>query len=89
MSLKSFLLLMRTDCTSAAERRRIHRASLPYRQVHANRERLRVESFNHAFQELRTLLPVLPPDKKMTKVQILRLATSYITYLNCLLNYDK
>ncbi|KFD65484.1 hypothetical protein M514_01461 [Trichuris suis] len=77
------------DCTSVAERRRIHRASLPYRQAHASRERLRVESFNRAFQELRTLLPVLPPDKKMTKVQILRLAASYITYLNCLLNYDR
>lgn len=46
------------------------------------RERVRVEAFNLAFAELRKLLPTLPPDKKLSKIEILRLAICYIAYLN-------
>ena len=67
---------------SREERRRRRRASLKYRMAHATRERLRVEAFNSAFQTLRQLLPTLPPDKKLSKIEILRLAICYITYLN-------
>ncbi|KRY79570.1 Uracil phosphoribosyltransferase -like protein, partial [Trichinella pseudospiralis] len=54
-------------------------------QAHASRERSRVESFNRAFEQLRRLLPTLPPNKKLTKIEILRLAISYMTYLDCIL----
>lgn len=64
------------------ERRRRRRATLKYRTAHATRERLRVEAFNVAFGELRKLLPTLPPDKKLSKIEILRLAICYISYLN-------
>ncbi len=64
------------------ERRRRRRATLKYRTAHATRERLRVEAFNVAFSELRKLLPTLPPDKKLSKIEILRLAICYISYLN-------
>ena len=64
------------------ERRRRRRATQKYRSAHATRERLRVEAFNVAFGELRKLLPTLPPDKKLSKIEILRLAICYISYLN-------
>ncbi|TMS36041.1 hypothetical protein L596_003307 [Steinernema carpocapsae] len=43
---------------SKAERRKQRRATPKYRNLHASRERIRVESFNNAFAELRSLLPV-------------------------------
>lgn len=46
------------------------------------RERIRVEAFNVAFSDLRKLLPTLPPDKKLSKIEILKLAICYIAYLN-------
>ncbi|CAD7087263.1 unnamed protein product [Hermetia illucens] len=67
---------------SREERRRRRRATLKYRTAHATRERIRVEAFNVAFSELRKLLPTLPPDKKLSKIEILKLAICYIAYLN-------
>ena len=64
------------------EKRRRRRASLKYRTAHATRERMRVEAFNSAFGTLRELLPTLPPDKKLSKIEILRLAICYINYLD-------
>uniref|UniRef100_A0A182YQA5 Uncharacterized protein n=1 Tax=Anopheles stephensi TaxID=30069 RepID=A0A182YQA5_ANOST len=68
------------------ERRRRRRATLKYRTAHATRERIRVEAFNVAFSELRKLLPTLPPDKKLSKIEILKLAICYISYLNHVLD---
>lgn len=67
---------------SREERRRRRRATQKYRTAHATRERIRVEAFNIAFTELRKLLPTLPPDKKLSKIEILKLAICYIAYLN-------
>ncbi|KFW66212.1 Helix-loop-helix protein 1 [Pygoscelis adeliae] len=67
-------------------RRRRRRATAKYRTAHATRERIRVEAFNMAFAELRKLLPTLPPDKKLSKIEILRLAICYISYLNHVLD---
>ncbi|NXK97386.1 HEN1 protein, partial [Formicarius rufipectus] len=71
---------------SREERRRRRRATAKYRTAHATRERIRVEAFNMAFAELRKLLPTLPPDKKLSKIEILRLAICYISYLNHVLD---
>ncbi|CAB3366947.1 helix-loop-helix protein 1-like [Cloeon dipterum] len=71
-----------TSSLSREERRRRRRATQKYRMAHATRERIRVEAFNVAFTELRKLLPTLPPDKKLSKIEILRLAICYIAYLN-------
>ncbi|XP_045484654.1 helix-loop-helix protein 1 [Pieris rapae] len=71
---------------SREERRRRRRATLKYRTAHATRERIRVEAFNAAFGSLRRLLPTLPPDKKLSKIEILRLAICYIAYLNHVLD---
>ncbi|KAF7491632.1 Helix-loop-helix protein 1 [Sarcoptes scabiei] len=71
---------------SREERRRLRRATAKYRLAHATRERIRVEAFNLAFSQLRHLLPTLPPDKKLSKIEILRLAICYIGYLNNVLD---
>lgn len=68
------------------EKRRRRRATQKYRMAHATRERIRVEAFNVAFSQLRQLLPTLPPDKKLSKIEILRLAICYISYLNHVLD---
>uniref|UniRef100_A0A1I7YZY6 BHLH domain-containing protein n=1 Tax=Steinernema glaseri TaxID=37863 RepID=A0A1I7YZY6_9BILA len=70
---------------SKAERRKQRRATPKYRNLHASRERIRVESFNHAFAELRSLLPTLPTDKKLSKIEILRMSIAYISFLDELL----
>ncbi|XP_014240740.1 helix-loop-helix protein 1-like [Cimex lectularius] len=75
-----------TASLSREERRRRRRATAKYRTAHATRERVRVEAFNVAFSELRKLLPTLPPDKKLSKIEILKLAICYIAYLNHVLD---
>ncbi|KAK0396379.1 hypothetical protein QR680_001698 [Steinernema hermaphroditum] len=70
---------------SKAERRKQRRATPKYRNLHASRERIRVESFNNAFAELRSLLPTLPTDKKLSKIEILRTSIAYISFLDELL----
>ncbi|VDN56710.1 unnamed protein product [Dracunculus medinensis] len=75
---------------SKAERRKRRRATPKYRNLHASRERrysIRVESFNHAFAKLRALLPTLPLNKKLSKIEILRLSILYISYLDNLLTF--
>lgn len=67
---------------SRDEKRRRRRATEKYRTAHASRERIRVEAFNVAFSRLRQLLPTLPPDKKLSKIEVLRLAICYISYLD-------
>ncbi|CAB3220758.1 unnamed protein product [Arctia plantaginis] len=47
------------------------------------RERDRTQnSVNTAFNTLRLLIPTEPPDRKLSKIEILRLAGSYITHLD-------
>ncbi|KAJ0070268.1 hypothetical protein NL108_007599 [Boleophthalmus pectinirostris] len=76
----------RMPSQSREERRRRRRATPKYRCAHASRERVRVLAFNVAFAELRKLLPILPPDKKLSKIEILRLAIRYISYLTHVLD---
>ncbi|XP_077455001.1 transcription factor 15 isoform X2 [Stigmatopora argus] len=53
------------------------------------RERGRTQSVNSAFTALRTLIPTEPEDRKLSKIETLRLASSYISHLaNVLLLED-
>ncbi|XP_076846730.1 basic helix-loop-helix transcription factor scleraxis [Brachyhypopomus gauderio] len=53
------------------------------------RERDRTNSVNMAFTALRTLIPTEPVDRKLSKIETLRLASSYISHLeNVLLAGD-
>ena len=44
------------------------------------RERQRTQSLNHAFTQLRKIIPTLPSDK-LSKIQTLKLASRYIQFL--------
>ncbi|XP_029948017.1 transcription factor 15-like [Salarias fasciatus] len=45
------------------------------------RERHRTQNVNTAFTALRTLIPTEPVDRKLSKIETLRLASSYIAHL--------
>ena len=61
---------------------------LEQRKVANIRERQRTQSLNEAFTSLRTIIPTLPSDK-LSKIQTLKLATSYIDFLNQILKDDE
>ncbi|RWS03097.1 helix-loop-helix protein hen-like protein [Dinothrombium tinctorium] len=54
-----------------------------------NRERWRQQNVNDAFKDLRRLVPTYPPEKKLSKNEILRLAIRYIKILSTVLEYQK
>uniref|UniRef100_A0A672YD77 Transcription factor 23 n=2 Tax=Sphaeramia orbicularis TaxID=375764 RepID=A0A672YD77_9TELE len=47
----------------------------------AARERSRVRNLRQAFHSLQAALPSVPPDTKLSKLDVLVLATDYIAYL--------
>uniref|UniRef100_A0A1B0FGN8 BHLH domain-containing protein n=1 Tax=Glossina morsitans morsitans TaxID=37546 RepID=A0A1B0FGN8_GLOMM len=55
------------------------------RQAVNARERCRTQSVNVAFNTLRTLIPTEPHDRKLSKIEILRLAKSYISHLDAVI----
>nr|XP_028568430.1 protein lyl-1 [Podarcis muralis] len=64
-----------------------HQPQKVARRVFTNsRERWRQQNVNGAFAELRKLIPTHPPDKKLSKNEILRLAMRYINFLVKLLS---
>lgn len=55
----------------------------PRKRMEANaRERDRTLSVNTAFKALRDMIPTEPRNRKLSKIEILRLAASYIDHLN-------
>ncbi|XP_054618073.1 transcription factor 21 [Dunckerocampus dactyliophorus] len=53
------------------------------------RERARMRVLSKAFSRLKTSLPWVPPDTKLSKLDTLRLASSYIAHLREILANDK
>ncbi|KAM3872444.1 transcription factor 15 [Diretmus argenteus] len=75
-------------CAAAEKRRRISRKPggnnvvvVKQRNAANARERDRTQSVNTAFTALRTLIPTEPVDRKLSKIETLRLASSYISHL--------
>ena len=52
------------------------------------RERSRMRVLSKAFSRLKTSLPWVPPDTKLSKLDTLRLASSYIQHLRRILDDD-
>ncbi|KAK1798866.1 hypothetical protein P4O66_007151, partial [Electrophorus voltai] len=52
----------------------------------AARERTRVRNLRQAFQSLQAALPSVPPDTKLSKLDVLVLATNYIAHLTEMLD---
>nr|KAG5701588.1 hypothetical protein BaRGS_024838 [Batillaria attramentaria] len=61
----------------------------PRRMFTNSRERWRQQKVNSAFCQLRRLVPTHPPDKKLSKNEILRLAIRYINLLNTVLDFQQ
>lgn len=60
------------------------------RKIFTNsRERWRQQNVSGAFAELRKLVPTHPPDKKLSKNEILRMAIKYISLLTNILEWQK
>ncbi|KAJ8006029.1 hypothetical protein DPEC_G00124010 [Dallia pectoralis] len=76
-------LMMNTVLTPLKKGRlRYEKNSIMTRKVFTNtRERWRQHNVNTAFAELRKLIPTHPPEKKLSKNEILRLAMRYINFL--------
>lgn len=73
------------------KRRRRLRSEVELQQLRqaANvRERRRMQSINDAFEGLRTHIPTLPYEKRLSKVDTLRLAIGYINFLAELVHSD-
>ncbi|XP_032409498.1 transcription factor 15 [Xiphophorus hellerii] len=75
-------------CGSTEKRSRISRklegdsaVVMKQRSAANARERGRTQSVNTAFTALRTLIPTEPVDRKLSKIETLRLASSYISHL--------
>ncbi|XP_022255469.1 achaete-scute homolog 2-like [Limulus polyphemus] len=71
--------LLTTDTSS--EEGDFSRKTGKQRQAANARERDRTHSVNTAFTTLRTLIPTEPADRKLSKIETLRLAASYIAHL--------
>uniref|UniRef100_A0A4W2I7V1 Transcription factor 24 n=2 Tax=Bos indicus x Bos taurus TaxID=30522 RepID=A0A4W2I7V1_BOBOX len=56
--------------------------------ANAARERSRVQTLRNAFLELQRTLPSVPPDTKLSKLDVLLLATTYIAHLTRSLQDD-
>ena len=68
------------------KRRRPRLTGLSKQRQAANaRERSRTHSVNSAFSALRVLIPTEPSDRKLSKIETLRLASSYIAHLGSML----
>ena len=61
----------------------------PRKTFSNSRERWRQQNVSGAFAELRKLVPTYPPEKKLSKNEILRLAIKYIKLLSNVLDWQK
>uniref|UniRef100_A0A1I8NA72 BHLH domain-containing protein n=1 Tax=Musca domestica TaxID=7370 RepID=A0A1I8NA72_MUSDO len=80
-----------TEKTRPHKTRRMKCASqvAQQRQAANLRERRRMQSINEAFEGLRSHIPTLPYEKRLSKVDTLKLAISYITFLSEMVKKDK
>ncbi|KAK4014239.1 hypothetical protein OUZ56_026769 [Daphnia magna] len=58
------------------------------RRPNAARERSRVQSLRDAFQSLQSALPAVPPSTKLSKLDVLLMASAYIAHLGRLVQED-
>ncbi|RVE40458.1 hypothetical protein evm_014892, partial [Chilo suppressalis] len=92
------MILAMSDCSPVRQSdcRRLHkrRSRCPQQQIQqrqaANlRERRRMQSINDAFEGLRAHIPTLPYEKRLSKVDTLKLAIGYISFLGELVRTDR
>ncbi|RWS24650.1 pancreas transcription factor 1 subunit alpha-like protein [Leptotrombidium deliense] len=64
------------------KKRRVGTQMVQQRQAANLRERRRMQSINEAFEGLRSHIPTLPYEKRLSKVDTLKLAIGYISFLS-------
>lgn len=69
-------------------KRKCQMQQMQQRQAANSRERKRMQSINEAFDGLRSHIPTLPYEKRLSKVDTLRIAIGYISFLGELLSSD-
>lgn len=69
-------------------RRRCPQQQIQQRQAANMRERKRMQSINDAFEGLREHIPILPYEKRLSKVDTLKMAIDYINLLSELIKKD-
>ncbi|XP_069477303.1 musculin [Ambystoma mexicanum] len=74
---------------SSARRRQGKECKQTQRNAANARERARMRVLSKAFSRLKTSLPWVPADTKLSKLDTLRLASSYIQHLRQLLQEDR
>ncbi|XP_049885931.1 enolase-like [Pectinophora gossypiella] len=80
----------RSDCRRLHKRRsRCPQQQIQQRQAANMRERRRMQSINDAFEGLRAHIPTLPYEKRLSKVDTLKLAIGYISFLGELVRADR
>ncbi|KAI5641410.1 helix-loop-helix DNA-binding domain-containing protein [Phthorimaea operculella] len=78
----------RSDCRRLHKRRsRCPQQQIQQRQAANLRERRRMQSINDAFEGLRAHIPTLPYEKRLSKVDTLKLAIGYISFLGELVSF--
>ncbi|XP_046338492.1 pancreas transcription factor 1 subunit alpha-like [Haliotis rufescens] len=70
------------------KKRKCIQQQVQQRQAANLRERRRMQSINDAFEGLREHIPTLPYEKRLSKVDTLRLAIGYISFLSELVQTD-
>ncbi|CAG5127486.1 unnamed protein product [Candidula unifasciata] len=77
-------------CMKAPRRRKrkCQQQQVQQRQAANMRERKRMQSINDAFEGLRAHIPTLPYEKRLSKVDTLRLAIGYIGFLSEIVETD-
>ena len=77
------------ECRVRRKKRRHVNTVVHQRHAANQRERKRMQSINDAFEGLRTHIPTLPYEKRLSKVDTLKLAISYINFLSELVITDR
>ena len=77
-----------TECGERAKINPVRRRGGAIITGNAARERTRVKTLRTAFAELQQALPCVPPDTKLSKLDVLVLATMYITQLMGTLQHE-
>ncbi|ELT88342.1 hypothetical protein CAPTEDRAFT_57348, partial [Capitella teleta] len=75
---------LRSDQAGKAKRKRV--ITHEQRKAANVRERRRMMSLNEAFDQLRTTVPTFAYEKKLSRIETLRLAITYINFLACILD---
>jgi len=83
--------LMRKASFESDLKRKVKRSEPSYTRTRSaanQRERRRMQCINEAFEGLRSHIPTLPYEKRLSKVDTLRLAICYINFLTELVGSD-